>query len=74
MVGHHEPVGYRDFVKALYYLEKNRKEMGCHIDLYQATIVKDMAVKKISIEEYADKKANLNFEYALISEFINKDI
>ena len=46
VVGHHEPVGYHNLVKALYHLEKNRKEMGCHIELYQAMPVKNLKVKK----------------------------
>ncbi|MBF0231768.1 MAG: hypothetical protein HQK65_01845 [Desulfamplus sp.] len=72
VVGHHEPVGHRDPVEALYYLEKKRKEMGCHIGLYQATPVKDMTVKKFSIEEYAKRKGNQNMKYELISEFVEE--
>lgn len=74
VVGHHEPVGYRDFLQALYYLEKKRKEMGCHINLYQAAIAKNMTAKKSSMEEYARKKGNTHFEYELISEFIDKNM
>ena len=68
--GPNEPIGFRDPVKALYYLEKNRKEMGNHIDLYQVTKVEKMKVKKLRMEEYAAQKGNLDFEHELIFEYL----
>ena len=70
VVGHHEPVGYRNPVEALYYLEKKRREMGNHINLYKATQVKELAVKKDRMEEYVKQKGDKNIRYKLISEFV----
>ena len=70
VVGPCEPVGYADPLTALSVLERMRKEMGTHINLYRLALVKWTIVGREELEKYNADLVEDDFEYSLVEEFL----
>jgi hypothetical protein len=70
VVGPCEPVGYTDPLAALSVLERMRKELGTHINLYRLALVKWKVASRKELERYNAELVVDDFEYSLVSEFL----
>ncbi len=65
-----ELVGYGKPEKALFNLERMRKEIGNHIKLYRAEVVKGPVVLRKDLEKHNTDLGINDFEYSLVSEYL----
>ncbi len=65
-----EPIGFTDPAKALSVLEQMRKEHGNHIKLYRAEIVKGPVMLRKDLEKHNANLVINDFEYSLVSEYL----
>jgi len=70
VVGPCEPLGYVDALAALSSLERMRKELGTHINLYRLALVMWSIVSREELEKYNAGHSVSDFEYSLVSEFL----
>jgi len=70
VVGRFEPLGYADPLDALSALEKMRKELGTHINLYRLAPVGWKIASMEEMEKYNADHSVKDFEYSLVSEFL----
>jgi hypothetical protein len=70
VVGPCEPLGYVDALAALSSLERMRKELGTHINLYRLALVMWSIVSREELEKYNAGHSVSDFEYSLVSDFL----